>query len=116
MISIALILGVSILLGATLIVKYWNKVIEVMKRAIYKLQTMVEGVLVGSAVFIRKVGEKFQNRTKHYSRTNLGKWEETIVTYELEENEVPDEYKNYAVLDNEYDLTKELELQLKESR
>lgn len=113
MIAIALVLGATLFAGTTLLCKYWNRVIEVLKKAINRLKSIVSGILVGSAVFIRKQGEKFQNRTKHYSKTNLGKWEETIVSYEQMANEVPEEYQNYALLNDEYDLTLELELRLK---
>lgn len=113
MIATALILGAAIFVGTSLLTRYWNKVVDVMKRAINKIKNLVAGILVGSTIFIRKQGEKFQNRTKHYSKTNLGKWEETIVSYEQMANEVPEEYQNYALLNDEYDLTLELELQLK---
>lgn len=116
MIATALILGAALFVGTTLLARYWNRVVDVMKRAVNKLKNMVTGVLVGSAIFIRKLGEKFQNRTKHYSKTNLGTWEETIISYEQTADEVPEEYQNYARSSNEYDLTLELELQLKGNR
>ena len=113
MIGIALILGATLIVGGTLIAKYWNKIIDFMKTVINKLQLKVRGVVMGSAVFIKKIGDKFQNRTKYYSKDEVGKWKETIVTYEQNEDEVPEKYRNYAIMDDEFDLSPELELQLK---
>lgn len=113
MIAIALILGATLIVGGTLVAKYWNKVLDFMKKVIDKLKKKVHGVLMGSAVFIKKIGNKYQNRTKHYSKDELGKWKETIVTYEQNEDEVPEKYRNYATMEDEFDLSPELEMELK---
>lgn len=112
MIGIALILG-AVIVGGTLIAKYWNKVVGFMKTVITKLKTKVQGILMGSAVFLKKIGDRFQNRTKHYSKNEAGKWKETIVTYEQNKEEIPEQYRNYITMDEEFDLSPELELQLK---
>lgn len=117
MIGIALILGATIILGSTLLARYWNKAIEFLKNTIHKLQEKFASArtLMGSSIFIRKFGDKYQNRTKHYSKDKFGHWKETIVTYEQQEEEIPEEYKNKASETEEYDLTEQLELQLSES-
>ena len=117
MIGIALLIGASLLVGSTLLVKYWNKVIEFMKKVINKLEVKldVNQKLMGAAIYIRKVGDKIQNKTKHYSKNEVGKWKETIVTYEQDVNEIPEEYRKYASETEDYDLTPELELQLNEA-
>jgi hypothetical protein len=115
MIGIALILGATLLVGGSLLSKYWNKVIDFLKNVIGKLKTKIKGVIMGSAVFIKRLGDKFQNRTKHYSKDEVGKWKETIVTYDQNENEVPEKYRNYATLDDEFDISPELEMQLKQA-
>lgn len=117
MIGIALLIGAGLIAGTTLLVKYWNKVIGFLKKVIGKLQAKLKvgQKLMGAAVYIRKVGDKIQNRTKHYSKDEVGKWKETIVTYEQEVDEIPEEYRRYATEDEDYDLTPELELQLNEA-
>lgn len=70
---------------------------------------------MGTAIYIRKLGDKIQNRTKHYTKDEVGKWKETIVSYEQNWNEFPEEYRKYVRTDEEYDLTQELELQLAEA-
>lgn len=112
MIVTALILGATFLVGAGLLAKYWNKVIDVLKAVITKLKAKLKGIIMGSTVFIKKIGDKFQNRTKSYTEDEVGKWKETIVTYEQTENEVPEKYRNYATMDDEFDLSPELEMQL----
>ena len=97
MIGIALILG-AVILGTTLVARYWNTIVDFMKRVIYKLKSKVRGTLMGSSVFIKKLGDRYQNRTKHYSKDEVGKWKETIVTYEQSADEVPEKYINYAAL------------------
>lgn len=115
MIEIAIILGAAIIAGGTLLAKYWNEVIGFMKKVINKLKAKVRGLLMGSAVFIKRVGNMIQNRTKHYSKDELGRWEEKIVVLEQNEKEVPEKYKEYATIEDEFDLTPELELQLKQN-
>ena len=70
---------------------------------------------MGSAVFIRKAGRKFQNRTKHYSKDEMMRWKETTVVYEMNEEDVPEEYRQYANEYEDYDVTDELEMQLKQA-
>ncbi len=115
MIAIALILGAVALVGTTLIVKYWNKVITFLKNVIPKLKSKIQGMLMGSAVFIRRIGRKFQNRTKHYSKDEMMRWKETTVVYEMNEEDVPEEYRQYAKENEDYDVTDELEMQLKQA-
>lgn len=112
MIGIALILG-AVILGTTLVARYWNTIVDFMKKVIYKLKARVRGTLMGSSVFIRKLGDRYQNRTKHYSKDETGKWKETIVTYDQNEEDVPEKYRNYAALADEFNLDAELEMELK---
>ena len=115
MIATALIIGAVLLTATTLIAKYWNKIISFLKQVSQKLMAKLPGKLMGSAVFLRKVGRKFQNRTKHYSKDELMRWKETTVVYEMEEEEVPEEYRQYAKEYEDYDISDELEMQLKQA-
>ena len=95
MIGIALIVGAAIV-GATLVARYWNKILDFMKKVIKKLSAKLSAnsKIMGTANYIRKVGNKFQNRTKYYSKNEEGKWKETVVTYEQTESEIPEEYRS----------------------
>ena len=110
-IAASVILG-AVIIGATLVATYWNKIVDFMKRVLNKLKQVVKGTIMGSAVFLKKLGDKFQNRTKHYSQNEQGKWKETFVSYEQDADEIPEKYREYAGFDNEVDLTSELQLEL----
>ena len=110
-IAASVILG-AVIIGATLVATYWNKIVDFMKRVLNKLKQVVKGTIMGSAVFLKKLGDKFQNRTKHYSQNEQGKWKETVVSYEQDADEIPEEYREYAGFENEVDLTSELQLEI----
>ena len=111
-IAVPLILGASVIVGATLAAKYWRKIVDFLKKVLTKLKQIIKGTIMGSAVFLKRIGDKFQNRTKHYSQNEQGKWKETIVCYEQDADEIPEKYREYAGFDQEVDLTEELQLQL----
>lgn len=110
-IAVPLILG-ALIVGGTLIARYWRQMVEFLKKVLNKLKQVIKGTIMGSAVFLKKLGDKFQNRTKHYSQNEQGKWKETIVCYEQNADEIPEKYREYAGFDQEFDLTSELQLQL----
>lgn len=111
-IAVPLILGAAVIVGGSLIARYWRRMLEFLKKVLGKLKQVIKGTLMGSAVFLKKIGDKFQNRTKHYSQNEQGKWKETIVCYEQNADEIPEKYRQYAGFDEEVDLTSELGLQL----
>ena len=111
MIAVAAILG-AVIVGVSLLSRYWSKIVEFMKQVIYKLKARTHQAVLGCRVSIRRLGDRFQNRTKHYSKNELGNWKETTVTCEMDKKEVPEKYPNYARLEEEFDLTPELQLQL----
>ncbi len=115
MIAAALILGALAIVGTTLVAKYFNKILDFLKKVTLKLKAKISGTLMGSCVFIRKLGRKFQNRTKHYSKDEMMRWKETTVVYEMEEEEVPEEYRQYAKEYEDYDVTDDLAMQLKQA-
>lgn len=110
-IAVPLILG-AVIVGVGLIAKYWRKIVDFLKNVINKLKKVIKGTVMGCSVFLKKIGDKFQNRTKHYSQNERGQWKETIVTYEQDENDIPEKYREYAGFCDEADLTPELQLQL----
>ncbi len=118
MIGIALILGAALIAGGTLIAIFWNKIMDFIKNTARKLEEKFaqSQKLMGVVQFIRKLGNRFQNRTKHYLKdVETGKWKEVIVTMEQEADEIPEEYRRHAEQTDEYDLTPELELQLNQA-
>lgn len=89
--------------------KFFQKAIDMMKRVIDKIAAKVRGVILGAAHFFRKIGNKYQEGTKNYSlEEELGEWNETTVTREIELEDVPPKYRT---LDDEFEIddTRELD-------
>lgn len=111
MILSALIAGAAIIAGASLLAAFWNDITAWLKRAFQKVKEVVQAVVLGTKIFIKKMGEAFKEISKHYSKKGV-KWQETIVTKEISASEVPDEIKAKAGY-FETDITEEYELALK---
>lgn len=106
--------------------KFLNKVRQVWSRLITQLQRVMEkfaekmleilpnSVLRGSTVWIRRLTDKVQKLTKNYTQNRITQqWEETVVTENITEDDIPEEIKNkYGVEIGEFEISQELELQL----
>ena len=106
--------------------KFLNKVRQVWSRLITQLQHVMEkfaekmleilpnSVLRGSTVWIRRLTDKVQKLTKNYTQNKITQqWEETVVTENITEDDIPEEIKNkYGVEIGEFEISQELELQL----
>ncbi|MBB6040162.1 hypothetical protein HNQ46_000123 [Oribacterium sinus] len=89
--------------------QFFQKAIDMMKKVIEKIAIKVRGVVLGASHFFRKVGNKYQEGTKNYSlEEELGEWNETTVTKEIELENVPPKYRT---LDDEFEVddTRELD-------
>lgn len=89
--------------------KFFEKALDMMNIVIDKIASRVRGVVLGASHFFRKVGNKYQEGTKNYSlEEELGEWNETTVTKEIELENVPPKYRT---LDNEFEVddTRELD-------
>ncbi len=88
--------------------RFFQKAIDMMKKVINKLASKVRGVILGAAHFFRRVGNKYQEGTKNYSlEEELGEWNETTVTRNIELEDIPPKYRTIDV-EFEIDDTKEL--------
>ena len=89
--------------------QFFQKAIDMMKKVIEKIAIKVRGVVLGASHFFRKVGNKYQEGTKNYSlEEELGEWNETTVTREIEVENIPPKYRT---LDDEFEVddTRELD-------
>ncbi len=111
MILTAILIGVGVIVGATLLVKFWNEMTSWLKRAINTVKEICGMISYGVSVFVRKVGEGLKEISKHYIKKN-NQWEEKIVSRTISENEVPNEIREKASYSYEVDVTEELENQL----
>ena len=108
MILASMILG-GLVLGA--LAYFWKDMVDFLKKAIKKTMQICRGIFYGAKVFIKKMGEAYKEIAKNYSKTSMGKWEETIITRTVPESEVPKEIREKA-MSKEIDITNELEMQL----
>lgn len=92
--------------------QFFEKALNLMKTVVEKLASKVRGVILGVAHFLRKIGNKYQEGTKTYSlEEEIGQWNETTVTRDIELEEVPQEYQT---MEDEFEIddTRELDAAL----
>lgn len=112
MILAGLIMGATVIAGASVIATFWNSIVRWLKRVFEKLQSLVQGVIHGTRIFFKKMKEAAIEISKHYSKVGT-KWQETIVDKNVSVNEIPPEYlKKMNRKNKEYEFTEELEMQL----
>ena len=90
---------------------FWEDIRDFLKKAFEKVRQVVQGVIAGAKIFLKKIREAVQEISKNYSKVDKH-WEETIVTRTVHENEVPEEFRNRISYDSELDITREMEMQL----
>ena len=114
MIATAVIIGAGVIIGTGLLIKFWNTILQTVKKIIEKVSNVGKGVLKGVKVFLRRTSDGFVQITKSYSQDiETKKWYETVVKKNLLDDEVPTEIKEKCdALDGEFDITDEFELQL----
>lgn len=114
MIPALLLLG-AIGVGAVL-ATFWDDIVNWLKKAIVKVQEAIRRAIVGFTVFLKKVNSFIKEISKHYSKNEQGRWEETVVTREVNESEVPAEILAKLEKSNsqsqELDISSEMQLKL----
>ncbi len=91
-----------------------NTIVSWLHRVYDKLKAVIQGVLEGTKIFFKKMGEAAKEISKNYSRVGT-KWKETIAEKSIQASEIPEEYlarmrKDYQ----EYEFSDELEMQLQQ--
>ena len=108
MIGTALIMGAAVIVGASVLATFWKKIVDWLKRIYKKLESLVKGLLYGTRVFFKKMGEAVAEITKNYSKVGT-KWQETIVDRKASLSDIPEEYQNKLSENIEQEFTEELE-------
>ena len=96
MILTALLWGAGILAGVGIVAAFWNDIVKFLKKAVEKVRQLVEGVVYGCKVFVKKMREGMKEISRHYSKVDQH-WEETTVTKVISESEVPPEILERAL-------------------
>lgn len=111
MILTGLLLGAVALAGIGIVAAFWNDLVSFLKKAVNKVKQIVNGIVYGCKVFVRKLSEGVKEISRHYSKVDQH-WEETTVTRTINESEVPPEILERANRGQDLDITDELEMQL----
>jgi hypothetical protein len=107
-----LFLAGAAIVGIGLIAAFWGEIKSWLIRAAEYVAKVIKGIVDGTKVFFKKIGDMIKQISKNYSKNRVNNtWQETIVTRQVSEDEVPEEIRN-KVNSSEKDFTKELELQL----
>lgn len=115
-IGTALLMGAFIVAGVGIVATFWNDLVDFAKDIVQKAQKVLEvlnRVVYGVKVFLKKIIEGVQEIVRHYSYSEVDKqWQETTTTRTVSENEVPEEIRNKLKYNREEDFTQELKLQI----
>lgn len=108
MIGLALLIGGAIVAGG-LIATFWEQIRNWLNRVIEKVKNVVQGTVQGVRIFFSKMQETGKEISKNYVKVGM-KWQETVVKRTVEISEIPEEYRNRMITDEEeYEFTDELE-------
>lgn len=110
MIPIALLLT-AVIVGGGIVIAFWRDFHNFILKAIERVKQVVNGIVYGCRVFVKKLQEGVQEISRHYSKVGQH-WEETTVTRRVSESEVPPEILERAKASAELDITEEMEMQL----
>ncbi len=92
---------------------FFSKLLSFLKKAINLVERKTHLAVVGVSTYLKKIEDKvYEQRIKNYSVNEIGKWKETIVTVKQNEEEVPEKYRQYEVMDDEFDISDDLEMML----
>lgn len=114
MLPVLLLAGVA--LAGVAIAVYWKEINAWLKRIWEKLPPVVKNQLKGALSFVKRIGNTAHNIMKYYSyNEETKKWNETIVTTEVDESTVPAKFRNMAGYsqNQEVETTDDLEKELK---
>lgn len=103
----------SVCIGLAL---FWEEIRDFLKKTIDLVKKTVSGILYGTKVFVKKIGQAVKEIYDHYSKSGE-KWIKTTYTREVPASEVPNdilEKAGQAARRNEVaDITDRVEMELK---
>ncbi len=103
----------GLLLGGVVIATFWKEIVGWIQRAAAKVRERIGHIVYGVKIFVKKMSEAVKEISRHYSKSEAGQWNETIVTREVPESKIPKDISQLAKRSSgEVDISNELELQL----
>ncbi len=115
MIPLLLLGGLLFGAAAVVAVTFWDEIKEYLRMAFEKVKKLISATIAGVAVYAQSGSfiEGIKVAYKFYSKDAKGKWQETIATRTVNDNEVPEHIRNK--LDSstgQIDISRDLELNL----
>lgn len=108
-----LLLGGIALAGGIAIGMYWKNIAGWLKKIWEKLPPSIKQQLQGAVALAQKVASVFKNIMKYYSYdSQTKKWQETVVTTEVNESEIPEHIRSRLQNSNQVDISTELQEKL----
>ena len=71
MILTSLICGAAIIAGIGIIAAFWNDLVNFLKKALQKVQQLVEGIVYGCKVFVKKLQEGVKEISRDRYQNNI---------------------------------------------
>jgi hypothetical protein len=103
---------VSLIIVFDLEAAFWREIKSWMIRTAENVEKVTGQVVLGQKLFFKRSEDMIKQISKNYSKNIINNiWQETIVTRQISEDEMPEEVTN-KVDTTEKDFTKELELKL----
>jgi len=90
-------LAIGAIGAGVVLTSYWEELISWIQWGIEKIQQVIELVFLGVKTFVIWMQDGIKNIAKYYSKNKItNEYEETVVTKKVNENDVPEEFKNKA--------------------
>ncbi len=117
MIPLVLLIGgaLAATAAAAVVVTFWDEIKQYLKKALQKVTRIVKTAIVGVAVYAQTGSylEGIKVAYKFYSKDQKDRWQETVATAIVSDNEVPYSIREKLERSNEpIDISKEFELTL----
>lgn len=110
LIAAAAVVGVGV---GVVVATFWEDIVKWIKQTVKKVQEKIKQIIVGFKVFLQQAEKYIREISKHYSKNEQGRWQETIVTCEISEDKVPaDILAKLNKTSEEVDISSEMQLQL----
>lgn len=107
------LLGAVAAIAATAVAVYWKKIAAWLKAGYDLLPDSIKKQLQGFKTLVISAYNAFKNVVKYYSyNKETDKWQETIITKEVDESEIPEDILNKLKKKNEVDISQDVKEKL----
>ena len=70
MLLTTLLWGAAFIAGVGIVAAFWNDLVNFLKKAVQKVRQIVEGIVYGCKVFVKKMREGVKEISRHYSKVD----------------------------------------------